>query len=306
MFKRSRQNQRYVQCFFFILILTAALLLAGCSAGSDNKGGGQQGEVQQAAQESDRAGKTPDDPELLLATTTSTYDTGLLDVLKPVFEDKYGYNLKILAKGTGASLELGKRGDVDVLLVHAKDRELKLVEEGYFVDRHDVMYNDFVIIGPPGDPAGIKGMNDAAMAFRKIANSKLTFVSRGDESGTNIKEKQIWQNAGLEPSGSWYLSVGQGVGATLRITNEKKAYALTDRGTYLSMKDKLDLSVLVEGDPVLFNQYGVMAVNPEKHPAVNYEGAQKFIEFMISPGGQEMIGKFTKYGEQLFVPNAEK
>jgi len=244
-----------------------------------------------------------EDPQITLATTTSTYDSGLLDEVIPAFEKETGYEVHILSKGTGASLELGKRGDADVLLVHAKDRELKLVDDGYFVDRKDVMYNDFIFIGPSNDPAKIKGMEKAADALAKIEETKSSFVSRGDNSGTNMKEISIWSEAGIEPSGDWYMAVGQGMGEALRITDEKQAYTMTDRGTYLSMKDKMSLEVLVEGDPILFNQYGIMAVNPEKHD-VNYVGAKALIDFMVSDKGQEMIGNYTKYGEQLFVPNA--
>lgn len=278
------------------LSLLLALVFAIAATGCANRGqNGQDGNNP----------AVPESPKLTLATTTSTYDSGLLDEIIPAFEEETGYDVQILSKGTGASLELGKRGDVDVLLVHAKDRELQLVEEGYFIDRRDIMYNDFVILGPSEDPAGIKSMEKAADAFSKIAENRFTFVSRGDDSGTNTKELGIWEQAGIRPAGDWYLAVGQGMGNTLRITSEKQGYTLSDRGTYLSMKDKLNLEVLVEGDPVLFNQYGIMAVNPDKHPGVNYKGAKALIDFIVSDKGQEMIGKYTKYGEQLFVPNAK-
>lgn len=273
-----------------LLMLSLALITAGCGGNNESE---------------NAPGATPEDPELILATTTSTYDSGLLDVLIPAFEEETGYEVKILAKGTGASLELGKRGDADALLVHAKERELQLVEEGYFVDRRDVMYNDFIILGPAGDPAGIEGMEKAKEAFAQIATAQAPFISRGDNSGTHMKEKSIWSEAGIEPAGDWYLAVGQGMGDTLRMASEKQAYTFSDRGTYLSMRDKLDLKILVAGDPILFNQYGIMAVNPEKHPDINYEGAKALIDFMVSAKGQEMIGSYTKYGEQLFTPNAE-
>lgn len=287
----KKTTKRYLIPLSFLLALFLAVAATGCA----NRGQNDQKEGKPAV---------PENPKLTLATTTSTYDSGLLDEIIPAFEEETGYEVHILAKGTGASLELGKRGDADVLLVHAKDRELQLVEEGYFVDRKDVMYNDFVVLGPFNDPAGIKGMEKAAAAFAKIAEAKSTFVSRGDNSGTNMKELDVWEKAGIDPSGDWYLAVGQGMGDTLRITSEKQGYTLADRGTYLSMKDKLNLEVLVEGDPILFNQYGIMAVNPEKHSNVNYEGAKALIDFMLSDKGREMIGNFTKYGEQLFVPNA--
>jgi len=276
-----------------VLVLVAALA-AGCGGrtGSDEAGPGGGGSA------------SPEDPELLLATTTSTYDSGLLDVLVPAFEDSTGYEVKILSKGTGASLELGRNGDVDVLLVHAKERELALVEEGYFVDRRDVMYNDFVIVGPDSDPAGVRGMQSASAALEEIASSRATFASRGDDSGTHVKELALWRAAGVEPGGDWYLSVGQGMAATLRVAGEKGAYTIADRGTYISLEGELNLEVLVEGDPALFNQYGIMAVNPEVHPHVNYEGAKALIRFVTSEEGQGIIDGFRRSGEQLFFPNA--
>lgn len=242
--------------------------------------------------------------ELTLATTTSTYDSGLLDELLPVFEEKYGYRVSVVSVGTGAALETGKRGDCDVLLVHAKETELALVQEGHFVDRYDVMYNDFVVVGPEEDPAGVAGGRDVVAAFRSIAEAEAVFVSRGDDSGTHKAELKVWERAGIEPQGEWYLSVGQGMGDTLRMAGELRGYTLTDRGTWVAMRDGLDLKIILEGDPILFNQYGVMAVNPANHPHVNYEGAKKFIEFLVSDEGQELIAGFKKHGEQLFVPNA--
>ncbi len=282
-----------------ITILLLAFAVVGCSPTGQDTGSSTNNSA-----DSDNTA-TEQDSVVMLATTTSTYDTGLLDVLEPDFEEKTGYDLQILSKGTGASLELGKNGDVDVLLVHVKDRELQMVEEGYFVNRHDVMYNDFVILGPKDDPAGVKGMKDAAGAFKKIADAESEFASRGDNSGTNMKEVSIWEKASVKPEGDWYLSLGQGMGDTLRVANEKAAYTLADRGTFLAMKDKINLVVLVEGDPILFNQYGVMSVNPEKHDNVNFEGAEAFVHYMIDADTQESIGQFKKYGEQLFVPNAE-
>ncbi|WP_366924680.1 substrate-binding domain-containing protein [Metallumcola ferriviriculae] len=288
--------------YIVLLIIVMGLFAVGC--GQQTAPPADTGK-QQAADEN--AGKTDDqvlDKELLLATTTSTYDSGLLDVLEPDFEEKTGYDLQIISKGTGASLKLGQNGDVDVLLVHAKDRELALVEEGYFINRHDVMYNDFIILGPEEDPAGVKGMTNAVEAFKKIADAQLEFASRGDNSGTNMKELAIWESAAIEPTDDWYLSLGQGMGDTLRVANEKQAYTLSDRGTYIAMKDKLNLKALVEGDQIMFNQYGVMAVNPEKHNGINAEGADAFIQYMLSPETQVKIGAYKKYGEQLFTPNA--
>jgi tungstate transport system substrate-binding protein len=243
------------------------------------------------------------------ASTTSTQNSGLFDYILPIFAKKTGIQVDVVAVGTGAAIEIGKRGDADVVFVHAKPLELKAVEEGYFVNRHDVMYNDFVIIGPTDDPAKLKGMKSVTEAFKKIAASGSPFVSRGDKSGTNIKELAVWKQAGLDPKGQkWYMEVGQGMEKTQRVANEKRAYTLTDRGTWLATKDKdkLDMVVVLEGDPVLFNQYGVMAVNPEKHKNVKNKEAMVFINWLISPEGQDAIKSFQdKHGNALFVPNAK-
>jgi tungstate transport system substrate-binding protein len=242
------------------------------------------------------------------ASTTSTQNSGLFEYLLPIFEKKTGIKVDVVAVGTGAAIEIGKRGDADVVMVHAKEQELKAVEEGFFVNRHDVMYNDFVIIGPPGDSAKIKGMNSVTEAFKQIAAKGAPFVSRGDKSGTHTKELSIWKKVGVDPKGQkWYLEVGQGMAKTQRIANEKRAYTLTDRGTWLASKDKdkLEMTVVLEGDPVLFNQYGVMAVNPKKHKQAKYKETMTFINWLISPEGQKAIGDFTdKSGNKLFVPNA--
>jgi tungstate transport system substrate-binding protein len=244
------------------------------------------------------------------ASTTSTQNSGLFDYLLPIFEKKTGIKVDVVAVGTGAAIEIGKRGDADVVMVHAKAQELKAVEEGAFVNRHDLMYNDFVIIGPTDDPLKIKGMKSTVDAFKKIgAQDKVPFVSRGDKSGTHTMELALWKKAELEPKGQkWYLEVGQGMEKTQRIANEKRGYTLTDRGTWLATKDKdkLDMVVVLEGDPVLFNQYGVMAVNPEKHKQVKNKEAMVFIDWLISPEGQKAIGDFKdKNGNQLFTPNAK-
>ena len=244
-----------------------------------------------------------------MASTTSTQNSGLFDYLLPIFEKKTGIKIDVVAVGTGASIEIGKRGDADVVFVHAKEQELKAVEEGFFVNRHDVMYNDFVIIGPPADPAKVKGMKSAADALKAVAGSGSSFVSRGDKSGTHTKELSLWKKAGVEPTGQkWYLEVGQGMEKTQRIASEKQAYTLTDRGTWLATKDKdrLELAVLLEGDPLLFNQYGVMAVNPEKHKHVKYKEAMEFVNWIISKEGQQAIASFKDaLGNQLFYPNAK-
>jgi tungstate transport system substrate-binding protein len=243
------------------------------------------------------------------ASTTSTQNSGLFDYLLPLFNKKTGITVDVVAVGTGAAIEIGKRGDADVVLVHAKNQELKAVAEGFFVNRHDVMYNDFVIIGPPSDPAKIKVLKSAVEAFKKIAASKSPFVSRGDKSGTHTKELAIWKQAGIDPKGQkWYMEVGQGMAKTQRVANEKRAYTLTDRGTWLATKDKdkLEMVVVLEGDPVLFNQYGVMAVNPAKHKNVKNKEAMVFINWLISPEGQKAIGDYKdKHGNKLFTPNAK-
>jgi tungstate transport system substrate-binding protein len=246
--------------------------------------------------------------EIICSSTTSTENSGLFGYILPIFEKKTGIKVKVVARGTGAAIEMGKRGDADVAFVHAKEQELKAVEESFFVDRHDVMYNDFVIIGPNNDPAKIKGITSAAEAFKKIAGTS-SFVSRGDNSGTNTKELSLWKKVGIDPKGQkWYLEVGQGMEKTQRIANEKQAYTLTDRGTWLATKDKdkLDMVIVLEGDPALFNQYGVMAVNPAKFKHVKYKEAMEFINWIISKEGQQAIASFKdSFGNQLFYPNAK-
>jgi len=242
---------------------------------------------------------------LVLATTTSTYDSGLLDSIIPPFEQAYNVKVRVIAAGTGQALALGRSGDVDVLLVHAPEKEKAFMDEGYGANRQYVMYNDFVIVGPEDDPAGIRGLGKATEAFAKIAETGYTFISRGDESGTHTKEKAIWQEAGLTPpeTEGWYLSIGQGMGATLTIANEKRAYTLSDRGTYLS-RSNIDLVILMEGDEILFNPYHVMAINPEMFPNVQDELTNLFIQYLISPETQEMIATLgvETFGQPLFTP----
>jgi len=254
------------------------------------------------------AGSALGQSEIICASTTSTENSGLFGYILPLFERKTGIKVKVVARGTGAAIEMGKRGDADVAFVHAKEQELKAVEEGFFVNRHDVMYNDFVIIGPTDDPARIKGTKSAIDAFKKTS-AGAQFVSRGDNSGTHTKELSVWKKAGIEPKGqTWYLEVGQGMEKTQRIANEKRAYALTDRGTWLATKDKdkLDMTIVHEGDPTLFNQYGIMAVNPEKHRHVKYKEAMEFVNWIISKEGQQGIASFKDgLGNQLFYPNAK-
>lgn len=248
-------------------------------------------------------------PTLVLATTTSTYNSGLLEVLNTEFQKKYGVLVEVHAVGTGAAIRMARDGEVDVVLVHARGKEDKFLEDGYGINRRNVMYNDFIIVGPKSDPAGIRGMKSAAEAFKKIAKAQAKFVSRGDNSGTHAKEQTIWKLAGITPSGDWYEQTGQGMGKTLTIASEKQAYTLTDRGTFLAYKGKLDLEVLVEGpvkggDPTLSNPYAVIAVNPKKYPDRNYELAMLYIGFLTSPEGQKLIAEYRKNGEQLFYPDA--
>jgi tungstate transport system substrate-binding protein len=242
---------------------------------------------------------------ILCASTTSTQNSGLLDYLTPLFEKKAGIRVDVVAVGTGAAIEIGKRGDADIVFVHAEELELQAVREGYFVARRDVMYNDFVIIGPSEDPARIKKTKSAIEAFRKITETGSPFVSRGDNSGTHRKELSLWQAAGIEPKGeAWYVEVGQGMAKTQRVANEKRAYTLTDMGTWLSMLDTLDMEIAFAGDPALFNQYGVMAVNPKLHKHVKYAEAMAFIEWLTSEEGQEAIASFMDArGNRLFTPN---
>ena len=246
--------------------------------------------------------------DIILATTTSTQDTGLLDTLVPIFEDESGYNVKVIAVGSGQALAMGERGDADVLLVHAPSSEVALVDSGAAINRQLVMHNDFIIVGPEDNPAGVQGMT-AADALGAIYYNGATFVSRGDDSGTHKAELALWKKANLDPAGqSWYEQSGQGMGATLTIANQTGAYTLADRGTYLAQKENLELAVLVEGDPVLFNIYHVMQVNPEKLDLVNGPGGEAFVEFMVSGATQAIIKDFgvDKFGQPLFIPDAGK
>jgi tungstate transport system substrate-binding protein len=242
---------------------------------------------------------------LRLATTTSTQDSGLLPILNPPFEKLTGITVDVIAVGSGKAIALGQNGDVDVLMVHDRKAEDQFVAQGYGVNRRDVMHNDFVIVGSVDDPAGIGGMKSAVDAFRKIATASATFVSRGDASGTNAKELDLWVAASVKPKGAWYKEVGQGMGVVLTMSKDLKAYTLSDRGTWIAMKDKLQgLKILSEGDPALFNPYGVIAVNPQKHPEVNYMAALQYIAWVTSVQGQKIIRDYALGGEQLFTPDA--
>ena len=251
-------------------------------------------------------GCTPAEPSrLVLASTTSTEDSGLFDELIPAFEAAHPeYQVEVIAVGTGAALELGRNGDADVLLVHAKSAEEEFVAEGHGTERRDVMYNDFLIVGPPDDPADLAGLNSAPAAFETIAASGSEFVSRGDDSGTHKKELSIWEKAGLEPAGEWYVEAGQGMGDVLTMTSERGSYTMSDRATFLSMQDVLELEIAYESDTILFNQYGVIPVTD----AANAEGAAVFADWIVSAKAQTLIGEYgiEEFGQPLFVPDAEE
>ncbi len=248
----------------------------------------------------------PTNPELILATTTSTRDTGLLDVLLPMFQQQTGYNVKMVAVGSGQALQMGQDGNADVLLVHSPAAEKTYMDGGFGKERLLVMHNDFVIVGPSSDPAKIKGTATAVEAFKKIEAAKAVFVSRNDKSGTNAMELSLWKSAATTPQGDWYLQTGQGMADTLRVASEKQGYTLTDRGTYLAQKSTLQLDILVEGDKALLNIYHVITVNPDKWPKVNYTGAKAFADWIASPDIQKFISTFgvDKYGTPLFFPDA--
>jgi tungstate transport system substrate-binding protein len=249
-------------------------------------------------------------PDLILATTTSTRDAGLLDSLLPLFERESGYRVKVVAVGSGQALEMGRRGDADVVLSHAPESERALVDSGYFVRRRLVMHNDFIIVGPPGDPAGLRGTSDAVAAFQRLAQRRATFVSRGDRSGTHQREQMLWRKAAVTPpaSGSWYVESGQGMGATLQLADEKHAYTLSDRATYLAWRDQLQLALLLEGDPLLYNVYHVLELNPKNAPRINVAGGQAFADFLVAPATQTRIAAFgrARFGRSLFEPDAGK
>jgi tungstate transport system substrate-binding protein len=247
------------------------------------------------------------DKSIVVASTTSTQDSGLFGHILPLFKAKTGIDVKVVAQGTGQALDTGRRGDADVVFVHAKGPEEKFVADGFGVKRYPVMYNDFVLIGPKSDPAGIKGMTDVAQALKAIKSRGTPFISRGDRSGTHIAELDLWKAAGIDigkEKGPWYKEIGQGMGAALNTASAANAYVLADRGTWLSFKNRGDLDILVAGDKRLFNQYGVILVNPARHPHVKQELGQAFIDWLVSPEGQSAIADYKIGGEQLFYPNA--
>lgn len=250
---------------------------------------------------------TAAEPFITIASTTSTDNSGLFDHLLPLFTEKTGTEVRVVAVGTGQAIELARKGDADVLFVHHKPSEEQLVADGMGVERFDVMYNDFVVVGPKADPAGVKGMKDVSAALKKIADAQSAFASRGDDSGTHKKELSLWKDADVDvkaASGEWYRETGSGMGATLNTASGMNAYALTDRATWLNFENKGDLEILVEGDDKLFNQYGIILVNPEKHPHVKTQLGQAFIDWIISEEGQQAINTFTIKDQQAFFANA--
>lgn len=251
------------------------------------------------------AGSASAQQTLRMSTTTSTENSGLLAYLLPIYEAKTGTKVQVISVGTGKALELAKNGDVDVTLVHARAAEDKFVAEGWGVDRRDVMYNDFIVVGPVSDPDRIKGGKDVLAAFRKMAAGPARFISRGDNSGTDIMEKAYWKQVGAQPTGARYVSAGLGMGEVLTMAAELQAYTLTDRATYGVYQAKTGLAIMVEGDPKMFNPYGIIAVNPARHPGINYKGAKQLIEWITSPEGQAKIAAFKPAGQQLFYPSAK-
>ncbi|MCC3145456.1 substrate-binding domain-containing protein [Halanaerobium sp. Z-7514] len=267
-------KKRYFALFFILIIF---LVLTGSAAAQDR---------------------------LILATTTSTENSGLLDELIPPFEEIFEVRVDVVSVGTGQAISLGANGDADIIFVHAREAEDEFIEAGYGVNRRDVMYNDFVILGPPNDPVGISELESAVEAFSAIANAEAEFISRGDDSGTNKKELSIWVEAGVDLTESWYIEGGQGMGASITMADEREAYIFADRGTFLAYSGEIDLEVLNSGDPVLFNPYGIIPVNPAYHSHVNYPMAMAFVGFVTSQAGQNIINNFSSYGEQLFYPDA--
>lgn len=276
-------------------VVLFVLALAGCGSKTEN-----------APRE---AAKPPAVKDVILATTTSTQDSGLLDVIIPDFEKKTGYKVKPIAVGTGQALKLGEKGEADVLLTHSMASEKPLVDSGVAVNYKLVMHNDFIVVGPESDPAGVRQAKDSPEAFKKIAERGAVFISRGDDSGTHKQELSIWKSAGITPKGmKWYQETGSGMGQTLSVANEKQGYTLTDRATYLAQKKNLKLAIVAQGDRALLNIYHVMQVNPEKFPKVNGAGAKAFVEHITGPEAQKIIGNFgrDKFGEALFYPDAGK
>jgi tungstate transport system substrate-binding protein len=297
---------------FLTLMLALALMVSACASPAPTEAPAPEpvateAPATEAPTEAPTEAAAPANPNIILATTTSTQDSGLLDVLVPLFEEQSGYIVQTIAVGSGQAMTMGEEGNADVLLVHAPASEVTFMEAGHGVDRFLVMHNDFVIVGPAADPAGIKGMGTAAEAFTAIFNAGAEFITRGDDSGTHKKELALWKAAALDPAGqAWYVETGQGMGASMIVASEKGAYILTDRATYLANKDNYQLEILVEGEPGLLNIYHVITVNPDKSDQINSEGGLAFANFMVDAATQAVIGEFgvDKYGAPLFFPDA--
>ncbi|MFW5942080.1 MAG: substrate-binding domain-containing protein [Chloroflexota bacterium] len=291
------------------LLLGSMTFFVACSADqADSPDDVEETPVAESDEGSEESADSGEEARLVLATTTSTEDAGLLDYILPDFEEQYNASVDVIAVGTGQALQLGEDGNADVLLVHDRAREDAFMEDGHGVRREDVMYNDFVIVGPADDPVDARSQESVVAAFEQIAASEATFISRGDDSGTHGREMSIWAEAGIEPEGEWYNAAGQGMGAVLNIAEEEQAYTLSDRATYLARTlEGLSLEIVYEGDPLLLNPYGVMAVNPDKNSEINNELANTFIDWLISVPTQEMIGEFgvEEFGTALFTPDSE-
>ncbi len=294
-------------CLKVMLLMTLLLGILSCGKQADNKSTDAKSEDKKTEQKQETAGN---EKTIVLATTTSTQDSGLLDYLLPEFKKETGIDVKVVAKGTGEALKLGESGDADVLMVHAKAKEEEFIKAGFGTERIEFMYNDFILVGPSKDGLDLKkeAPNDIEKAFKLIADKKAEFISRGDESGTDTKEKGIWKTMNIVPASPWYIEAGKGMGAVLQMADEKNAYTLSDRATYLSMKDKLELQILVENDKKLYNQYSVIRLNYEKLGIKNKDGAEEFIKWITSDKALELIKNFgvEKYGQPLFIPNFKK
>lgn len=298
-----------ISSLILTLLLGSMIFLVACSADqADSPDNVEETPVAESDEGSEESADSGEETRLVLATTTSTEDAGLLDYILPDFEEQYNASVDVIAVGTGQALQLGEDGNADVLLVHDRAREDAFMEDGHGVRREDVMYNDFVIVGPADDPADARSQESVVAAFEQIAASEATFISRGDDSGTHGREMSIWAETGIEPEGEWYNAAGQGMGAVLNIAEEEQAYTLSDRATYLARTlEGLSLEIVYEGDPLLLNPYGVMTVNPDKNSEINNELANTFIDWLISVPTQELIGEFgvEEFGAALFTPDSE-